>query len=113
MKVNWLACGLLVLLAIAIQLPAQQPISPSSTNVTRSQSIAAWLSNVTTATTTRTNGSIETVTAYRTNAVAGAELAAIKAKAESGDPVAQFQLGTLYGWGAVGETNGAQRMLWI
>jgi hypothetical protein len=34
MKVNLLACALLVLLATAIQLPAQQPVSPSGTNAT-------------------------------------------------------------------------------
>jgi TPR repeat protein len=110
MKPNPLAC--LLLLAIACRLLAQQPVSPSDTNATRSQTIATWFSKVTITTTTKTNDSIESVTAYRTNAVSGAELAAIKSKAESGDLVAQYQLGKLYGWGVAG-TNLDEDMIWI
>ena len=130
MKANPLACALLVLLAVAVQLPAQQPVtnaagsnqsnwepvSSSGTNWTRSQAIAAWLSKVTSTTitrNTRTNGDTGIAVAFRTNIVSQADFAAIKTKAESGDPVAQYQLGMLYGWDVAGQTNRHADIIWI
>jgi len=71
MKMNWLAWTLPVLIAVTIQLPAQQSVSSSGTNAS-SEIIPDWAKD-------------DTKTFKGT-----------KAKAENGDAVAQYNLGVCY-----------------
>jgi len=83
MKANPLACALLVLLAVAVQLPAQQPLSSSGTN------------------------------SAATNSVTGGTFEKTKAKAEKGDAVAQYLLGRAYEVGQGVEPDAAEAVKWF
>jgi len=86
MKANPLACALLVLLAVVVQLPAQQPISSSGTNVPSLPDFA-----------TDAERKLFEDT---------------KAKAEKGDAVAQFLLGWRYNNGEGIATNYTEAAKW-
>ena len=112
-----LACALLVLLAFAVHLPAQQPAtnaagaaasptigfvpdSPSGTSA--AAATPDWATNdastsTNSASTKKTSSDdifVQIALAMVTNAIS--EFAAIKAKAEQGDSDAQFKLGNMY-----------------
>jgi TPR repeat protein len=115
MKTNRMAWVLpfLILGVAAAQQHASTSGTNAATNKIRSQAIASWLSNVTTTAITKTGGITTIVVFYRTNALSEEDFSAIRAKAEKGDEVSQYQLGSLYSWGAVGDTNCSEALKWI
>ena len=134
MKANPLACALLMLLAVAVQLPftsavqtntrlpdfgqvqspAQQPVSPSGTNASRLPVIQEFPDS------TSSEGTPSSTNAAATNKVSATNVdfvpdnffEALKAKAEKGDAKAQSSLGVCYYNGIGMETNAVKAVKW-
>ena len=101
MKVNPLACVLVVLLAIAVQLPAQQPATNATeTNLLVWEAVSASGTNANQATTEATNTDQEIITLIR-NA------------AEHGDADAQNNLGWIYFNGYGVSKNVDEAIKWL
>jgi hypothetical protein len=75
--------------------------------VMRSHEIAAWMSKVAVRNKTEASNNVAIYDQYRPNALSQKEFEAIKAKAETGDLVSEYQLACLYAWLVGGTTNGA------
>jgi TPR repeat protein len=102
MKTNLFSYALLVLLAVAVQLPAPEPVSSSDTNAPRLPVIQEFpLSD-------STNSESALID---TNAEAQL-FKESKAKAEKGNAKAQFDLGFRYYSGIDGETNAVEAVNW-